>query len=56
MAETAIVGISDSEKLRLVQVHFDMVRDVKIINEVKEGQAFKEKIEKEYPKLSKELA
>ena len=51
--ETAIVGISDSEKLRLVQVNFDMVRDVKIINEVKEGQAFKEKIEKEYPELFK---
>ena len=44
--ETAIVGISDSEKLRLVQVNSDMVRDVKIIDEVKEGQAFKENIEK----------
>ena len=29
-----------------------MVRDVKIMNEVKEGQAFKEKIE-EYPELFK---
>ena len=51
--ETAIVGISDSEKLRLVRVNFDIVRDVKIINEVKEGQAFKEKIEKKYPELFK---
>ena len=51
-----IVGISDSEKLRLVQVCFDMVRDVKIINEVKECQAFKEKIEKEYPELFKGIA
>ena len=51
--ETAIVGISDSEKLRLVRVNLDMVRDVKIINEVKEGQAFKEKIEKKYPELFK---
>ena len=46
--ETAIVGISDAEKLRLVQVNFDTVRDVKTVhNEVKEGQAsqaFKEKI------------
>ena len=35
--ETTIVGISDSEKLRLVQVNFDMVKNeyVKIINEVK---------------------
>ena len=50
--ETAIVGISDSEKLRLVQVNFDVVRDehVKIINEVKE-EAFKQEIEKEYPGL-----
>ena len=36
--ETAIVGISDSEKLRLVQVNFDMVKNehIKIIYEVKE--------------------
>ena len=35
--ETAIVGIIDSEKLRLVKVNFDMVRNehVKVINEVK---------------------
>ena len=50
--ETAIVGITDSEKLRLVKVNFDMVKNehVKIINEVKE-EAFKQKIEKEYPEL-----
>ena len=49
--ETAIVGISDAEKLRLVRVNFDTVRDVKIVHdEIKEGQAgqaFKEKIERE---------
>ena len=51
--ETAIVGIGDVEKLRLVKVNFDMVKNehVKIINEVKEEQAFKQEIEKEYPEL-----
>ena len=51
--ETAIVGITDAEKLRLVKVNFDTVRDVRIIHEItgNEGQAFKEKIEKEYPQL-----
>ena len=50
--ETAIVGISDSEKLMLVQVNFDMVKNehVKIINEVKD-ETFKQEIEKEYPEL-----
>ena len=50
--ETALVGITDSEKLGLVQVNFDMVRNehVKIINEVTE-ESFKHSIEKEYPEL-----
>ena len=50
--ETAIVGISYSEKLRLVQVNFDMVKNehVKIINEVSE-KSFRQNIEKEYPEL-----
>ena len=52
--ETALVGIADSEKLGLVQVNFDMVRNehVKIINEVTE-ESFKHSIEKEYPELFK---
>ena len=58
--ETVIGGISDAEKLRLVQVNFDTVRDVKIIHdEIKEGQAsqaFKEKIERDHHNISKELA
>ena len=56
--ETAIVGITDAEKLRLVKVNFDTVRDVRIVHEVtgNEGQAFKERIEKEYPQLFKVLA
>ena len=51
--ETAIVGILDAEKLRLVRVNFDTVRDVKIIHEINEGQAFKDKIERDYPQLFK---
>ena len=53
--ETAIVGITDAERLRLVKVNFDIVRDVRIIHEITgdEGQAFKEKVEKEYPQLFK---
>ena len=55
--QTAIVGITDAEKLRLVWVNFDTVRDVKIVHdEIKEGQAgqaFKDKIEREYPQLFK---
>ena len=51
--ETAIVGISDAETLRLVRVNFDTVRDVKVIHEISEGQAFKDKIERNYPQLFK---
>ena len=53
--ETAIIGITDSEKLGLVSVNFDMVqneRHVKIISEVNE-ETFKRAIEKEYPDLFK---
>ena len=53
--ETALVGITGSEKLGLVQVNFDMVRNehVKISNEVTE-ESFKHSIEKEYSELFKE--
>ena len=51
--EMAIVGISDAEKLRLVWVNFDTARDVKILHEINEGQAFKDKIERTYPQLFK---
>ena len=53
--ETAIIGITDSEKLGLVSVNFDMVQNekhVKIIAEVNE-ETFKQTIEKEYPDLFK---
>ena len=51
--ETAIVGISDAERLRLVRVNFDTVRDVKVVHEISEGQVFKDKIERNYPQLFK---
>ena len=51
--ETAIVEISDAEKLRLIRVNFDTVRDVKVIHEISEGQAFKDKVERNYPQLFK---
>ena len=55
--ETAIIGITDSEKLGLVSVNFDMVQNtkhVKIIGEVKdEEESFKQTIEREYPDLFK---
>ena len=55
MAEhkTAIVGISDAERLRFIRVNFDTVRDVKVVHEINEGQAFKDKIERNYPQLFK---
>ena len=54
--ETAIVGITDSEKLGLISVNFDIVKNekhIKIINEVKgqNEESFRQTIEKEYPDL-----
>ena len=56
--KTAIVGITDSEKLGLICVNFDMVRNenhIKIVNEVKgeEEESFRQTIEKEYLDLFK---
>ena len=51
--ETAIIGITDSEKLGLVSVNFDMVQNekhIKVVAEVNE-ETFKRTIEKEYPDL-----
>ena len=45
--ETALLGINDSEKLGLVNVNFDTVK-----NEVAD-ESFKQKIEREYPELFK---
>ena len=43
--ETAIVGITDSEKLKLVKVNFDMVKGVKVVHEVTQ-ELFQKEIEK----------
>ena len=46
---TALLGINDSEKLGLVKVNFDMVKNIDEITE----ESFKQKIEGEYPELFK---
>ena len=53
--ETAIVSIADSEKLGLIQVNFDMVKNenhIRIIDDIN-GKSFKQTIEKEYPDFFK---
>ena len=50
--EKAIVGIIDSEKLKLVKVNFDIVKGVKAIHGVIE-ESFKQQIESEYSELFK---
>ena len=47
--ETTLLGINDSEKLGLVNVNFDMVKNVDEVTE----ESFKQKIEGEYPGLFK---
>ena len=56
--ETAIVGITDSEKLGLISINFDMIKNekhIKIVNEVKDQkeETFRQTIEREYPDLFK---
>ena len=56
--KTAIVGITDSEKLGLISVNFDMIKNekhIKIVNEVKDQreETFRQTIEREYPDLFK---
>ena len=56
--ETVIIGITDSEKLGLVSVNFDMVQNekqVKIIAVVSDEESFKRTIEREYPDLFKAI-
>ena len=48
--ETALLGINDSEKLGLVKVNFDTVKNVDEVT----SESFKQKIEREYPELSEE--
>ena len=56
--KTAIVGITDSEKLGLISVNFDMIKNeehINIVNEVKDQkeETFGQTIEREYPDLFK---
>ena len=50
--ETAIVGINDSEKLKLVKVNSDMIKGVKVVHEITQ-ESFKHEIEKGYSDLFK---
>ena len=55
---TAILGVSDSEKLGLVKVNFDMIQNktLRLIHSVDsntESEAFKAKMESEFPELFK---
>ena len=53
---TAILGVSDSEKLGLVKVNFDMIQNktLRLVHSVDsntESEAFKAKMESEFPEL-----
>ena len=52
---TAILGVSDSEKLGLVKVNFDVIQSktVKLVHNVSMSEIFKHEIETEYPELFK---
>ena len=50
---TAILGVSDSEKLGLVKVNFDVIQSktVKMVHNISLSEVFKHEIESEYPEL-----
>ena len=52
---TAILGVSDSEKLGLVKVNFDVIQSkmVKMVHNISLSEVFKREIESEYPELFK---
>ena len=55
---TAILGVSDSEKLGLVKVNFNMIQNktLRLVHSVDsntESEAFKAKMESEFPELFK---
>ena len=57
---TVILGVSDSEKLGLVKINFDMIQNktVKLIHSADnnaQSEAFKAKIESEFPELFKRI-
>ena len=52
---TVILGMSDSEKLGLVKVNFDMIQNktVKLVHNVSISEAFKHQKESDFPELFK---
>ena len=50
---TVILGVSDSEKLGLVKVNFDVIQSktVKLVHNVSMSEVFKHQMESEYPEL-----
>ena len=52
---TAILGVSDSEKLGLVKVNFDVIqgKTVKLVHNVSMSEIFKHQMESEFPELFK---
>ena len=50
---TSILGISDSEKLGLVKVNFDVIQSktIRMVNNIGLSEVFKHEMETEYPKL-----
>ena len=52
---TAILGVSDSKKLGLIKVNFDVIQSktVKLVYNVSVSEVFKHEIETEYPELFK---
>ena len=52
---TAILGVSDSEKLGLVKVNFDVIQSktVKMVHNISLSEVFKHEMESEYPELFK---
>ena len=55
---TAILGVSDSEKLNLVKVNFDMIQNkaLRLVHSVDsntESEAFKAKVESEFPVIQR---
>ena len=52
---TAILGVSDSKKLGLVKVNFDVIQSktVKMVHNISLSEMFKHEMESEYPELFK---
>ena len=52
---TAILGVSDSEKLGLVKVNFDVIQSktVKMVHNISLSEVFKHEMESEFPELFK---